>query len=107
MSRSGRPAVRTISLDSSVTRLLLIVPLMCAAIWGWFGVRWYLANVISEVVTTSDTPSVDLARMATRWGPADPFTHWSLGVVTQGEFSATNAQATVREFEFAVGLSPN
>jgi tetratricopeptide (TPR) repeat protein len=85
----------------------LIAPLLCAAVWGWFGARWYLANVISEVVTTSDTPNADLARMATRWGPADPFTHWSLGVITQSEFSATNAQATVREFEFAVRLSPN
>src|SRR5215471_3445108 len=107
MSRSGPSAVKTISLDSSAARLMLIVPLMCATVWGWFSARWYLANVISEVVTTSDTPNVDLARMATRWGPADPFTHWSLGVITQTEFSATNAQATVREFEFAVRLSPN
>lgn len=107
MSRSGPPAVKTISLDSSVARLFLIVPLMLAAAWGWFAARWYLANVISEVVTTGDAPNVDLARMATRWGPADPFTHWSLGVVTQTEFTATNIQETVREFEFAVRLSPN
>ncbi len=80
---------------------------MFAATWGWFAARWYLANVISEVVTTGDAPNVDLARMATRWGPADPFTHWSLGVVTQADFSAANLQQTVREFEFAVRLSPN
>jgi tetratricopeptide (TPR) repeat protein len=80
---------------------------MLAATWGWFAARWYLANVVSEVVTTSDTPNVDLARMATRWGPADPFTHWSLGAVSRTEFTATNIQETVREFEFAVGLSPN
>ena len=80
---------------------------MLAATWGWFAARWYLANVISEVVTASDPPNVDLARMATRWGPADPFTHWSLGVVTQTEFTATNVQETVRQFEFAVRLSPN
>jgi len=107
MSRSGPPTIKTISLDSSVARLLLIVPLLCAATWGWFAVRWYLANVISEVVTTADEPNVDLARMATRWAPADPFTHWSLGVATRSEFKIANAQATVREFEFAVRLSPN
>ncbi len=107
MSRSGPPAVKTISLESSVARLLLIVPLIFAATWGWFAARWYLANVISEVVTTGDTPNVDLARMATRWGPADPFTHWSLGLVAETDFSATNVQETVREFELAVRLSPN
>jgi len=80
---------------------------MCAATWGWFAARWYLANVVSEVVTTADEPNLDLARMATRWAPADPFTHWSLGVVTRSEFTVANAQATVREFEFAVRLSPN
>jgi hypothetical protein len=80
---------------------------MLAVTWGWFAARWYLANVVSEVVTTSDTPNADLARMATRWGPSDPFTHWSLGAVARTEFSAANAQETVREFEFAVRLSPN
>ena len=107
MSRSGPAAVKTIPLGSSVARLFLIVPLLCAATWGWFSARWYLANVISEVVTTADSPNVDLARMAARWGPEDPFTHWCLGVVTQTQFSATNAQATVQQFEFAVRLSPN
>jgi hypothetical protein len=80
---------------------------MLAVTWGWFAARWYLANVISEVVTTSDTPNLDLARVATRWGPADPFTHWSLGVLRQSQFSASNVQEAVREYEFAVRLSPN
>ena len=107
MSRSDSASVKTISLESGVARLLLIIPLLCAALWGWFGARWYLANVISEVVTTGDTPNIDLARMATRWGPADPFTHWRLGVVAQTDFTATNIRETVRDFAFAVQLSPN
>src|SRR6185437_1593631 len=102
MARSGSPSVKTITLDSSVARLILIVPLLCAAIWGWFAARWYLADVISEVVTTGDAPNIDLARMATRWGPDDPFVHWRLGTLTQNDFSATNAEQTVREFQFAV-----
>jgi tetratricopeptide (TPR) repeat protein len=76
-------------------------------VWGWYGARWYVANVVSEVVTSGDTPNVDLARMATRWAPADPFTHWRLGAVAQTDFTATNIQQTVREFGFAVRLSPN
>ena len=107
MARSGSPSVKTIALDSSVVRLILIIPLLCAAIWGWFAARWYLADVISEVVTTGDAPNIDLARMATRWGPDDPFVHWRLGTLTQNDFSATNAEQTVREFQFAVRLSPN
>jgi len=107
MSRSGSPSVKTISLDTNFARFLLIIPLVCATVWGWFGARWYLANVISEVVTTGDAPSVDLARLATRWGPADPFVHWRLGALAQNDFSAANIQETVREFEFAVRLSPN
>jgi hypothetical protein len=107
MSRSGPASVKTLSLESGVARLVLIIPLLCAVIWGWFGARWYLGNVIAEVVTTGDTPNVDLARVATRWGPADPFTHWRLGVVAQTDFTVTNIQETLREFAFAVQLSPN
>jgi hypothetical protein len=107
MARSVPASVRTISLESSVARLLLIVPLLCAAAFGWFGARWYLANVIAEVVSTGDTPNVDLARLATRWGPADPFTHWRLGVIAETDFSAINVQETVRQFALAVQLSPN
>jgi tetratricopeptide (TPR) repeat protein len=107
MARPVPASVKTISLESGIARLLLIVPLVCAVVWGWFGARWYLANVISEVVTTGDAPNVDLARLATRWGPADPFTHWRLGVVAQTDFSAANVQETVRQFAFAVKLSPN
>jgi hypothetical protein len=80
---------------------------VCAALWGWFGARWYLANVISEVVTTGDTPNIDLARMATRWGPADPFTHWRLGRGCPNRLYGDQHQETVRDFAFAVQLSPN
>jgi len=107
MPQSSSLSIKTIRLDPIAARVLLIIPLVLAGIGGWFAARWYLANTIAEVVTTGDAPNIELARVAVRWAPADPFVHWRLGVAAHTDFSAPNLQETVREFETAVRLAPN
>jgi hypothetical protein len=107
MPQSSSPDIVNIPLAAPGLRLLLLIPIILAALGGWFSVRWYLGNTISEVATTADTPNIDLARVATRWAPSDPFVHWRLGAMSEREFSANNLADTVREFENAVRLSPN
>jgi hypothetical protein len=48
-----------------------------------------------------------MARMAVRWAPDDPLTHWRLGALEQKVFSAENLAAAVSEYQVAVMLSPN
>jgi hypothetical protein len=83
------------------------MPVLLAIIVGWFCMRWQVGATISEVATTGETPNLELARVAARWAPDDPFVHWQLGAAVRREFTANNIQETVREFEAAVRLSPN
>lgn len=87
--------------------MLLLLPIVVAAIAGWFSLRWYIGSTIAEVVSASEAPNIDLARVAVRWAPADPFVHWRLGELVQREFSVASVQETLREYETAVRLSPN
>lgn len=105
MSLSSSPASIEIRLPGAA-RLLVLIPLLLAIVIGWFCLRWQVGATVSEVATTGDAPNLELARVAARWAPDDPFVHWRLGAARR-EFTASNIQETLREFEVAVRLSPN
>lgn len=86
---------------------MLLAPVLLAILAGWFCLRWQVGATVAEVATAGDTPNLELARVAARWAPDDPFVHWRLGTAARLDFSASSAQETLREFEAAVRLSPN
>ncbi|HEX6187801.1 MAG TPA: hypothetical protein VFZ40_06960 [Pyrinomonadaceae bacterium] len=106
MSLSSSPASIEIRLPG-VARLVLLIPVLLTILVGWFCLRWQVGATVSEVATAGQTPNLELARVAARWAPDDPFVHWQLGAATRREFTENNIQETLREFEIAVRLSPN
>lgn len=106
MSLSSSPATIDIRLPNAA-RLALLIPVALAIFAGWFSIRWLVASTVSEVATTGENVNVDLAHMAVRWAPDDPFVHWRLGALMQREYNAENVQETLREYKTAVALSPN
>src|SRR5688572_5075073 len=106
MSLSSSPASFEIRLPGSA-RLLMLIPALLAILVGGFCLRWQVGATVAEVATTGETPNLELARVAARWAPDDPFVHWRLGSVARRDCSASSIQETVREFEVAVRLSPN
>jgi tetratricopeptide (TPR) repeat protein len=106
MSLTSSPASIEKRLNG-LTRWLVLLPLILAALGGWFSIRWLAGSVIAEVASTSETPDMGLARMAARWAPDDPFVHWRLAELTQRDFTAANIQEAVREYQMAVARSPN
>ena len=106
MSNSKTPSVLTIRLGSG-TRWLLLLPALLAILGSWFAVRWYVGNTIAEYAPDVTEGGIDLARMAVRWAPGDPLTHWRLGTLEEKVFSAQNMTAAVSEYQEAVRLSPN
>src|SRR2546422_11343734 len=105
MSLANSPATFTLPLPRFGARLFLVVPLCLALVGGWFSARWFFAQTISEVATTGDAPNLDLAKVAVRWAPDDPFVHWRLGVLEQKDFNASNLADAAREFEMAARLA--
>lgn len=106
MSLSSSPSSIEIRLPGAAT-LLLLIPVLLAILIGWFCLRWQVGATVSEVATAGQTPNLELARVAARWAPDDPFVHWQLGAATRREFTENNIQEMLREFEMAVRLSPN
>ena len=100
------PSVVTIRFNTS-TRWLLLLPALLAILGAWFVVRWYVGNTVAEYAPAVEEGGIDMARMAVRWAPDDPLTHWRLGGLEQKVFSAENLADAVREYQLAVMLSPN
>jgi Carbohydrate binding domain/Tetratricopeptide repeat len=98
--------VVTVRLTSG-TRWLLLLPALLAILGAWFAVRWYVGNTVAEYAPSVAEGGIDMARMAARWAPGDPLTHWRLGSLEEKVFSAENMADAVREYQLAVTLSPN
>jgi tetratricopeptide (TPR) repeat protein len=106
VAKAKSPSIVTIHL-ASATRWLLLLPAVCAIFGSWFVVRWYVGNTVAEYAPSVEAGGIDMARMATRWAPGDPFVHWRLASLDEKVFNATNLADAVREYQLAVILSPN
>jgi Tfp pilus assembly protein PilF len=87
-------------------RWLLLLPALLALAGACFAARWYVGNTIAEYSPAVDEGGLDMARMAVRWAPGDPLTHWRLASFDEKTFSAENLSAAVREYELAVAAAP-
>ena len=87
-------------------RWLLLLPALLALFGAGAAVRWYVGNTVAEYSPSVDEGGIEMARMAVRWAPADPLTHWRLASFEERTFSAENLAAAVREYQLAVEASP-
>lgn len=87
-------------------RWLLLLPALIAVLAAVAAGRWYVGNTLAEYSRPLEEGGLDMARMAVRWAPSDPLTHWRLGAFQEKSFGAENLAAAVREFQFAVEASP-
>jgi tetratricopeptide (TPR) repeat protein len=97
--------VITIDLRAPARRALVILPALLAILSAWFVVHWYVGDTVAEYAPDNPASATELAKLATRWAPGDPFAHWTLGALEEKEFSSL-ADA-VHEYEIAATLSPN
>jgi len=86
---------------------LVLLPALLAIFGAGFIVRWYVGNTVAEYAPGIDEGGIEMARLAVRWAPGDPLTHWRLGSFEEKVFSAENMADAVREYQVAVALSPN
>ena len=106
MPQSKSPSVITLNFKPPALRWLLFLPALIALVGAVAAVRWYVGNTVAEFAPAVDEGGLEMARMAVRWAPGDPLTHWRLASVEQKTFSAENLAAAVREYELAVQASP-
>ena len=107
MSHSNSASVTIIDLRAPARRALVVLPALLAILAAWYVVRWYVGDTVAEYAPENPAAATELARLATRWAPRDPFSHWTLGALEEKDFSANNLADAVHEYEIAVELSPN
>ena len=100
------PSVITLNFKPPALRWLLLLPALLALFGAGAAVRWYVGNTVAEYSPSVDEGGIEMARMAVRWAPADPLTHWRLASFEERTFSAENLAAAVREYQLAVEASP-
>jgi tetratricopeptide (TPR) repeat protein len=106
VAQAKHSSVITLTLNPAGLRWVLILPALLALTGAWFAIRWYVGNTIAEYTSTPDADGIEMARLATRWSPADALTHWRLAFLQEKNFSAENLTAAVREYQLAVQVEP-
>lgn len=107
MSHSNNASVITIDLRAPARRALVVLPALLAILSVWFVVRWYVGDTVAEYAPDNSARATELAKLATRWAPHDPYAHWTLGALEARDFSANNLADAVHEYEIAAALAPN
>lgn len=87
--------------------MVAVAAALLAILGSWLVVRWYVGDTVAEYAPTVEQGGIEMARLAARWAPGDPLTHWRLGSLEEKVFSAENMADAVREYQLAVTLSPN
>ena len=92
-----------IAIDSTnlKTRILMVLAILAALVFGWFTVRWQLGDMLADLTPANDPNASDLADTALNWSPSDPSAYLLKALATN------DTAAAVEMFERAVRLSPN
>jgi tetratricopeptide (TPR) repeat protein len=93
---------KSIKLDSSAKRIILLIVLLFSLACAFFLVKWCLANAIA-----SQAIYKEVAELAIDWAPDDPQTHFSLGVLYEKSFLIEYLPQSLEEYEKAAALAPN
>jgi Flp pilus assembly protein TadD len=104
--QSKSPSVITVTFRPPAVRWLLLLPALVALLGACLAVRWYVGNTIAEFYPATDEGGIEMARMAVRWSPGDPLTHWRLASFEEKTFTAESLARAVREYELAVMAAP-
>ena len=77
-----------------------------AVVAVWFGIRWQLGDMFSEVTSPSDPQAVEIAQAAISYAPLNPRGYWLLGAALKGSFDDASLQRSIYQYEAAARVAP-
>ena len=107
MSQSASDQLKLINAGSIIVRLGLIVLVALAFFGSWRAARWYMGSEFALIAPYLPEDALTTAQTAVDLSPSDPLAHRALGSIEQTGLTPQELQASIREFERAVSLSPN
>lgn len=75
-------------------RVVLVIAVIVALVFGWFSIRWQLGNMLAEHTSPTDEGAADLARSAFDFAPGDPLANWLF--VNADRTSKKNLESVVK-----------
>jgi hypothetical protein len=97
--------VHIVALDSRKIhiRIILIVAVLLAVVFGWYSVRWQLGHMLADLTLPTDKKAQEAASAALNLSPGDPATNWFAASILQ---RPEDAEAAIKGYENAVRLAP-
>jgi len=82
-----------------------VIALLC--LFGWFGVRTQIGNMLADLTSPSREDALDVASVAMAMSPRDPRPLWLSAMALKRSFVPEDMDQSVMHLEDAVGLNPN
>ncbi len=101
MKKEKTEQLQLVDSRNPLVKVGLIVFVLLAAIFCWFGVRWQIGNMLAESNSPNDSAAKEISKAALDLAPSDPMTNWF-----QAEVEKDNKIA-IKIYETTVKLAPN
>ena len=88
-------------------RLILVLMLLVALVFGWFSISWQLGNMLAALTPANQQNARDVADFAHGLSPRDPITNWLKANVEKDTFTDQGMQNAVNSLEQAVRYAPD
>jgi hypothetical protein len=99
--------IAAIDSRSTVVRAALIAGVITALAFGWYSVRWQIANMLASLTVATESNAEQVADFSVALSPNDPITNWFAASVATRNFTPENIEKSLRRYEQAVRLAPN
>lgn len=90
-----------------IVRVGLILAVLLSLWLGWYAFSREIGNMMAEVTEPNELNAKATAYAALWMAPADPFVNWLLATTENDSFIPEKTEASLRNFENVIRLSPN
>lgn len=104
---AGEIEVKILDARQTPVRVVLVLGIIGALLFGWFAVRWQLGNMLADLTSPNAANAKSIADLAVGFAPNDPTTRWLSAASQKNIFTTEAIDQTARNFETVVQKSPN
>lgn len=99
--------IATYNTNTAAAKIVLIIAAVLVLLLVWFGVRFQLGDLFSEITPVSDPQADEIADSAASLSPSNPRAFWLKGAVSRKGFDQQSVDGSIASFTDAARLGPN
>ena len=97
----------TLRITDTKARIIAGMMVVFSLVFAWFGIRWQLGTMLSELTPPSDPSAKSIGAAALKLAPGDPLSAWLIAVSSRDVFSPERVNSSIFAFEDVVRRSPS